>query len=245
MNGDAQRHLLRMVDLARAGPHGDQPREDWKRESLSRFGATLEALRAVGAVTQDEMHDWNNRLLIALGIEPLEPLPPGSSGARTIRISDVPPPPVIPNPPARFLRLVPARTPDVAIGFGGRLQVLGIELYDSRVAVAWRLAPLPDPERQFREQLAAHDRDSEGLPEVERRHSRQLLVHRLGHARQHLSLSDDLGTPYHPIGGASGGGRDERTGRAQFQPAVPDAATQLTVSWADEASIPIDLQREG
>jgi hypothetical protein len=243
MNEAAQRHLLTMVDFARVGPHGDQSREEWKRASLSRFGAALEALRAVDAVTQDEMHDWNNRLLVALGIEPLKPLPPGFQGARAIRVSDDPPVPVTPRPVARFLRLVPADVPDVSIALGGRLQIMGVELYDIQVAVAWRLAPLPDPERQFYDQLAAHDLDSQGLPEHERRRTRQMLMHRLGIVRERLSLSDDVGTEYQHIGGRSGGGRDERTGRAQFLPAVPDAADGLTVHWENEISIAIDLGR--
>src|SRR5579862_1273423 len=143
MNEAAQRHLLMLVDFGRSGPHGHQTQEQWRRESLSRFGAALEALRAVGAVTQEEMQDWTNRLLAALGIEPLEPQPPGFQGTRAIRISDSPPEPVILRPTARFLRLLPAQVPDVPIGFGGRLQILGVELYDTEVAVAWRLAPLP------------------------------------------------------------------------------------------------------
>jgi len=204
----------------------------------------LEALRAVGAITQDEMLDWNNHLFVALGIEPLESPPPGFQGARAIRISDGQPEPVVSPPPARFLGLVPAVVPDVPVGFGGRLQIPGIELYDTRVAVAWRLAPIPDPERQFGDQLAAHDRDSEGLPEHERLRSRQMLVHRLDRSGQQLSMTDDIGTEYHHMGGGSGGGRDERTGRAEFFPAVPGTASELTVHWGGEVSIAIDLHRE-
>jgi hypothetical protein len=245
VNEDARRHLLMLVDFARSGPHGRQSGEEWKRECLSRFGAALEALRAVGALTQEETEDWNNRLLVALGIQPLEPLPTGSRGtvARAIRVSDAPPPLVIVRPTPRFLRLMPARVPDVAIGFGGRLQILGVELYDTQVAVTWRLAPLPDPELQFKDQLAAHDLDSEGLPEHVREQSRRMLVQRLGRPGQRLSLSDDAGTEYHHAGGSSGGGSEERIGRSEFTPAVPNNASELLVHWQDEVTIPIDLHR--
>jgi len=91
MNEEAQRHLLRLLDLAREGPPGPVHHNDWMRESLSRFGATLEAMRAVGTIIDDESHDWNNRFLVTLGIEPLEPLSPGSRGPRakdSARVAD-------------------------------------------------------------------------------------------------------------------------------------------------------------
>src|ERR1700722_11987624 len=106
MNEQAQRHLLRLLDKARAGPPDPLPHQEWRRESLSRFGATLEALRAVEAITQDEHFDWHNRLLVTLGIEPTEPFPPGVHGARMILIGDPEAEPVVPRPSARFLRVV-------------------------------------------------------------------------------------------------------------------------------------------
>jgi len=45
LSAEAQRHLLRLLDLAREGPPPVGDREHWVRDSLSRYGATLEALR--------------------------------------------------------------------------------------------------------------------------------------------------------------------------------------------------------
>ena len=42
------------------------------------FHAALAALKGVGAVSDEEMADWTNRMLVALGEEPLEALPPGT-----------------------------------------------------------------------------------------------------------------------------------------------------------------------
>jgi hypothetical protein len=242
MNEAAQRHLLMLLDLARVGAPGVQSSADWRRQSLARFGAALAALHAVDAITEDERLDWHNRFLIAVGIEPPAGLPSSFQGARAIGSLTLRPLAVNPNTPGRFVRLLTAQVPDVAIGFGGRLQVLGVELYDSKLAVAWRLAPLPDPELQFTEQLAAHDRDSEGLAEPERGRARGMLIHRLAHGPARLWITDDVGTEYRHCGGGSGGGSDERVGRTQFTPSVSAVASELVVHWDDEVSIPIDLR---
>ena len=242
MNAAAHRHLLTLVDMARAGPIGPVAGTDWVRESFSRFGATLEALRAVDAVSPEEVHDWNNRMLVALGREPLEPLPSGFTGARAVFLGDgQAPAPMAPPLAARFLRLVPVQVPAVSIGFGGQFQVLGVELYDTRMAVAWRLAPLPDPERQHESEAAAHDRDSAGLPDAERTMLRHRFFRQLEMRQQLLQVADDVGTEYQHIGGGSGGGGDERVGRAQFVPAVPDTAAKLTVRW-DAVPVSVDLR---
>ncbi len=202
---------------------------------LAGFGGALEALRAADVVDADEVHDWTNRMLIALGLAPLDPVPPGSNVMRAVYIGEgerPPPPPVVPV--AQFLNLIPVQTADTPVPYGGQLQILGIERYDSKVAVAWRMAPLPDPEAKYALELSAHDRDTEGLPEDERRMSRMRLAHRLmGSGIDCFGLTDDLGTEYHHTGGGSGGGGNERTGRAQFMPGIPEAASLLTVHWED------------
>jgi hypothetical protein len=55
-------------------------------------------------------------------------------------------------------------------------------------------------------------------------------------------LADDVGTEYHGRGGGMGGSRDLAFGRAEFRPAVPDAATVLSVSspeLVDPISVPL------
>jgi hypothetical protein len=145
-----------------------------------------------------------------------------------------PPPPAVPV--ARFLELIPVVDADREVPYGGHLQILGIERYDSKVAIAWRMAPLPDVEIQYAHELRDHDRDTEGLPEGERRMMRQRFLHQLNlPARYKLTFSDDLGTEYQRTGGGSSGGGNEQTGRAQFMPGIPNAASMLTVRWDDLA----------
>jgi hypothetical protein len=193
-------------------------------------------------MNSDEAHDWNNRMYVALGLEPLDPLPPGFKGGRAVFIGDgerPAPPPAAPI--ARFLELIPVRDADRQVPYGGHLQILGIERYDSKVAVAWRMAPLPDAETQYADELAAHDQDTEGLPEQERKVMRQSFLHQLSRpAGDQLTLSDDLGTEYRHTGGGSSGGGNEQTGRAQFVPAIPEGASMLTVRW-DDLDFPVSI----
>ena len=206
---------------------------------LAGFGGAIEALRAADAMDADEVDDWNNRMHVALGLEPLDPLPPGFKGGRAVFVGvGEPPPPVSPpvTPVPRFLELIPVADADRPVPYGGRLQILGIERYDSAVAVSWRMAPLPDAELQYADELSAHDRDTEGLPELERTMMRQSLLHKLGRPPGHMiTISDDLGTEYWSAGGGSSGGGNEQTGRMRFMPGIPKEASTLTVHWNDLA----------
>ena len=204
---------------------------------LAGFGGATEALRAAEVMDPDEVHDWTGRMHVALGLEPLDPAPEGFRGARAVYIGDGEPPAPPPTPPvARFVELIPVRGADREIPYGGRLQILGIERYDSMVAVAWRMAPLPDVEAQYADELAGHDRDTEGLPEGERELLRRRFLHRLSRPTGYeLGLTDDLGTEYRHTGGGSGGGGNEQIGRAQFMPAIPEGASKLVVQWGDLA----------
>ena len=246
MHPGAQRYLAERLTSARVRPDGVGVPE-WRQQALAGFGAAIEALQAAGAMDPDEAHDWNNRMLEALGLEPLDPLPPGTSGARTVFIGGgAPPPPVPPAVPvARFLELLPVRDADRPVPFGGRLQILGIERYDWQVAVAWRMAPLPDDERRYADELRVHERDTEGLPE----HDRMMLRHRFlrglgGAPGSAFTLSDDVGTGYRSAGGGSGGGGNELTGRARFVPGIPPTASVLTVHW-EELAFPVALHATG
>ena len=244
MHPGAQRYLAERLTTARVRPDGVGV-TGWRQQTLAGFGAAIEALLAAGAMDAEEAHDWNNRMFEALGLEPFDPLPPGTSGARSVFIGEGEPPPPPPVPPAvpvaRFLELLPVRDADRPVPFGGRLQILGIERYDWQVAVAWRLAPRPDAERRYAAELRVHERDTDGLPE----HDRMMLRHRflrgLGSAPgRALALSDDVGTDYRSAGGGSSGGGDELTGRARFVPGIPPTATVLTVRWEElEFEVPL------
>jgi hypothetical protein len=118
--------------------------------------------------------------------------------------------------------------------------MLGIELYSTKVAVAWRLAPEPDYEILFHEELAAQDNDLEGVSDLERGQLRTRLLQRLKAHRRHLRLADDAGTEYHQTGAGSSVGGGEHVGRSQFAPAIPKAATRLSIFW-DELEFDVAL----
>ena len=242
MDPFAQAHLSELLASARIGPHGPSgdPAE-FKRRTLLTFNAALAALKGVGAVSEEEMTEWTNRMLVALGEEPLRPSPPGTArlisfGGKTAR------PPRPPDPPveSRFLGLVPATEPDRPLEYGGRVQILGVELYSDKVSVNWRLAPLPDPEALFADELAQQEPDLEGLSDDFKKILRDKLVHRLQMQRRSVGLTDDVGTVFHPTSGGSGGGGNERRGHSDFVPGAPPAATLLIVHW-DEMEFEIPL----
>ncbi len=213
---------------------------------LAGFGGAIEALRAADAMDADEAHDWKGRMHVALGLAPLEPSPPGVNGARAVFIGDGErPPPTPAAPTARFLGLLPVPDADRPIPYGGRLQILGVERYDTAVAVAWRMAPLPDAEVQYADELRAHDRDTEGLPEDERTMMRRQFLHRLSRPPVGaITLTDDRATDYRSTGVGSSGGGNERTGRARFVPGIPPEAATLTVHW-DDLTFPVSLEESG
>jgi len=137
---------------------------------------------------------------------------------------------------------MPVDNPDQPLPFGGRIQILGIEIYDTRVGVAYRLAPLPNVESVIREVLSDHDKTTEHLPTEERARLRAEFEYKMNRAAEPgLTLTDDLDTPYHPTSSSGGGGGNERVGRTQFEPAFPPGATKLVVHWG-ELSFPVELR---
>ena len=139
MDPNAQAHLAELISTARIGPpSGILDSDEWKPRTLGGFSSALVALRAVGAVAAEEAEEWTNRMLVALGEEPLAPQPPG-----TIRFINLgkkqPPRPPDPPPESVFVGLVPVDQPDRPLNYGGRLQILGVELYSDAVTINWRL----------------------------------------------------------------------------------------------------------
>lgn len=233
MHQEALRYLAERVSIARGRP--DQIGvPEWRQQMLAHFGGALEALRSADVISSEDVFDWNNRMHVALGLEVLEPMPPGFQGGRAVYIGEGDPPlPPTPSPTSRFLELIPVRDGDQPIPYGGRVQILGIERYDFKVAVAWRVAPLPDPELQFAQELLDQERDCAGLPDLERQMMRTRLLHRLNRFGRDLRLSDDVKTEYRRTGGGRSGGGDETIGRHQFMPAIPETASVLTVHWRE------------
>jgi len=249
MDPFAQAHLSELLSAARIGPPGLSPDPDeHRRWTLVTFNAALAALKGVGAISDEEMAEWTNRMLVALGQQPLEPSPPGTArlisfgGRRGQRPQRQPDPP----PDSTFLGLLPVDQPDRPLTYGGRVQILGVELYSDKVSVNWRIAPLPDPEAMFANELADQAPDLEGLSDDFKKILRDKLIQRLQMLRRSLTIADDLGTQFRSTGGGSGGGVNERRGHSDFAPGVPHEAHRLTVRWEEEefqVSLPSDRNR--
>jgi hypothetical protein len=153
MNPEAQAYLAQtLMGIRQEFSSGREWTAEDSQRAFATFSSALQAFKVVGAVDQDEVHDWTNRMLIALGEEPLDPLEPGQM--RMIRFGHEAQPVHVPRPIPEFVRLIPATSDATATRFGGRFQVLGVEMYDTQFAVAWRLAPLPDEEAMFADEIA-------------------------------------------------------------------------------------------
>jgi hypothetical protein len=244
MDPFAQAHLSELLSAARLGspvPMADP--DEHKARSLMTFSAALAALKGVGAISDEDIEDWTNRMLVALGEEPLKALPE-VAGVKRMRLISFggkrPTRPPDPPPLSRFIALVPVDEPDRPLEYGGRIQILGVELYSDKVAVNWRLAPMPDYEAVFSEDLADQEPDLEGLSDDVKKILREKLVHRLQMQKRFISLVDDAGTGYRSTGGGSGGGGNERRGHSDFAPGVPANARRLTVRW-DEMAFDVHL----
>lgn len=241
MRPDAERFLeARFEDLRRQRPgfgQGQPMRQEEAAEFV--FGIMLTSLRAVGAITDDEDSVWRTRVRRQLGTDRPRS---GQTFAIQRHIQDMREPPVV-RPVARFERMIPVAGDETNVGFGGRLQVLGVETYDVQVGVLWRLAPPPDAEAKYADELAAYNRESEGLDEQERERGRRQLLLSLSMGAgitpksgrpsraAAVGLTDNLGTTYSSCGGGTQGGPGERFGRALLAPAPPPEAVRLAVTW--------------
>lgn len=137
-----------------------------------------------------------------------------------------------PLPEGRFLEVLKVEGADQPLPYGGRVQILSVERYDTRVSVTWRLAPRPDPQEEHSLAMSAFERDAVGLSEDERILARVQLAERLvSPGAWDIALADDLDTDYQSRGGGGHGGRNEWIGRTDFIPALPEGASALAVYW--------------
>jgi hypothetical protein len=113
---------------------------------------------------------------------------------------------------SQFIELVPARQAAREIPNLGSFQILGIERYDNKGAIIWRMVP---PRVQESPDDAVGVASFDAGPEI-----------------RSFELSDDAGTRYQMTFGSSGG-RVERVGRYEFRPAPPNDATILNVRFED------------
>jgi hypothetical protein len=194
------------VDLYLSDLASDTAR--WKR--LGRYGTAsfvdglLDGLTTVGAMTRDEAATWTDVLLAPLRSSP------GRFRSTDVdsMVDRTPSPGVI----SRFIELVPANQPAKELPSVCSFQILGVECYDDKGAIIWRMVPLHMSGNA--EDVASGTYFGTG-PEI-----------------RSMEVSDDRGTEYHMMGG-SGAGRIERVGRYEFRPAPVHDATILRVRWGE------------
>jgi len=109
-------------------------------------------------------------------------------------------------------------------------------MYDTAVAIRWRVAPEPVISSVFPDEAAQLARDVEGTDAWAAEHLRTKAERGLRMMRLYqFSLADDVGTAYRPMGGRHGGGDNEMTGEAKFVPAPAATASTLTFTWLELA----------
>jgi hypothetical protein len=228
---EAQRYLAQQLAALRKSRRRGVEAES-ARSAIGRYNSALRALRAVGAVSDEEFSDWMGRAVEAAGG------PPAMVGRASITLESgtvvgqvasrraaLPPPEDLPT----FLRLVPAPNEEYDF-FAGRLRIVGVEMYETEMAVHWRMAPLPDVDAALPEEAEAGDRDTLGLPDDEReaiRLRRQRDNWRLFH---HFVFSDDAGHRYRSAGSGASGSLDVLVGRLIITPGLQEGGTTLVIN---------------
>jgi len=206
-----------------------------REATLAAYSGAIGSFRYLGELSEDEEHDWRDRMLVALGITPPEPARQGVS--QFIHVGNPDPGTARTEPPdvSRFVRSVLG--PDAEFErHGGRLRVLAVDIYDTVVTVRWRVAPEPDIFSAFPAEAIQLAQDVEGADAWAAEHLREKAEQRLRMMRLYrFSLTDDTGTKYMTTGGSHGGGNNEMTGEAKFLPAPPPTAATLTFTWLDQA----------
>jgi hypothetical protein len=240
MKPEAQWYLVEALSNAR-GRLGSHPDYDAKQSQLIHFAGVLAGFRYLGAITQDEEHDWFRKMLVALGYEPPEPTPPGVS--RAIYVGDPANRPAAgePRPSPVFVRSQPGPDEEFDV-HGGRFRVMSVEFYDSAVVFRWRSSPEPEVSSVFPDEMAALERDLVGLDdwaanELRWKGQANLKMRLYGFGQ--FGLTDDQGTPYVQMGLSNGGGHNGSTGEVEFHAPPPDASL-LILSWLG-LQIPIPI----
>jgi hypothetical protein len=192
----------------------------WRRRgrhgAICFFDGVIEALIASEAISNAEASKWNLALMSPASTPSSEFAPLGDASEVLSEHNAT-------HGFPHFLELIPVKGALTIVPGVCSVQILGIERYDSKAAIIWRVVPLSAPV------------ESESL-----NHFAQFET---GPDRRTTELTDDVGTQYIVVGGHSGG-RIERIGRFEFRPAPPDSATLLFVRWAD-AAFDITLPRTG
>jgi len=240
MEPETQWYLAEALSDARSR-RGIRDDYETKQNQLSHFAGVLAGFRYLGSVTQEEEQLWFRKMLIALGYEPPGPAPPGT--AQAIYVGDPVKRPAAPSQPDSAPEFIRSQLgPDEEFDWhGGRIRVIGVELYDAEVVVRWRVSPEPDVEAVFPSEMEALEQDLLGLEEWAATELRDKGKQNLRMMRLYkFGLRDDLGTPYVAKGSGHGGRPHEMTGSVRFEPAPPPGVSMLTLSWLG-LDVPIPL----
>ncbi len=141
------RRLFGRALVERAGTDRARRRSYSQTLTVAVFRSALDALHYVGELTDDEHRDWSERVLVAVGIAPLESEPPGPVGATLVgspedlesgAITIAPIAPI-------FKRSIPVPDAEFDLDGGGKLRVMATNIYDTAVDIRWRVDPEPRP----------------------------------------------------------------------------------------------------
>lgn len=220
-----------------------EPQEDVARRrlmALATFGSTLEALRYVNTISEDESIQWRDKMWRALGLDP--PGTAESGEVQLVYLGDGEP------PQHERINLVPQYPRTVAglretlSAFDGLMRIEEVEYDDSVTVVRWQIDPLPDVDAAFPQLAAALEEDIAGMDDWAVGHFRlknhqALQQHRI----RQLALEDSFGTEYseHQVSAKSGGVGGIK-GITAFTPGTPSHAERLIVHWLGSSiSLPL------
>lgn len=217
------------VRTGRISPQADVARRRFM--ALATFSSTLEALRYVDAISEDELTQWRDKMWRALGLDPPDTAESGK--VQLVYLGEGEP------PQHERINLAPQYPRTVAgvretlSAFDGRMRIEEVEYDDSVTVVRWQIDPLPDMDAAFPELAAALEEEIAGMDDWAIGHfrfkNRQALQQ---HRMRRLALEDSVGTEYseHPVSAKSGGVGGIK-GITAFTPGTPSHAEQLIIHW--------------
>jgi hypothetical protein len=208
--------------------------------ALATFNSTLEALRYVNAISEEESIQWRNKMWRALGLDPPDV---GEQGTmHLVYLGDGEP------PKPEHINLVP-QYPRMASGpsetieaFGGSLRIEEVEYDDGVTLIRWHIETMPDVNAAFPDLAAALEEDIVGMDDWAAGHFRSKnYVALTRHDVPRLALDDDVATDYfeHRVSAKSRPGV-EIAGITAFTPGTPSHADYLMIHWLG-SSLKINL----
>ena len=198
MENDVELYLTDLSNDSARWRRLGRPRAEYFIEGL------LNGLTGVEALSHEEATSWRDRLLTTFNTYSAR----FKSADGTAKTDQT----FAPAAFSQFIELVPARQLAKEIPNLGSFQILGIERYDNKGAVIWRMVPPP-----------AHENTGDAIGVADFGAGPEIRL---------FELSDDAGTKYQMTSGNSGG-RIEKVGRYEFRPAPPNDATILNVRLED------------